>query len=66
MADKYPFFEQFYSKWRESFKRPFDPIVLFYHWILIHQDYRCVYDSQVDFKLIYFLNHFWRGLFIKF
>lgn len=35
-----------YSKWFESFNKPADPLVLFYHWCMIHNKYKCIENTE--------------------
>lgn len=43
---EYPHFQIYYDTWVNSFTKPADPLVLFYHWLLIHNRFKCLIDGQ--------------------
>lgn len=41
-----PHFELYYELWYKSFNKTADPLILFYHWLLIHNRFKCVIDGE--------------------
>jgi len=39
-------FQIYYELWSKSFNKPSDPLVLFYHWLLIHSKFKCLVDGE--------------------
>lgn len=44
--EEFPHFQIYYDKWRDSFNKPGDLLVLFNHWLLIHNRFRCSTDAE--------------------
>ena len=42
-------FDMFYRTYRETFKKPADSLVLFIHWFMIQNRYKCIVDKVVSF-----------------
>ncbi len=46
-AIEFTHFQVYYEHWREAFNKPSDPLVLFYHWLLMHNRFKCLVDGEV-------------------
>lgn len=45
---EFPHFQIYYDLWVQSFKKPADLLALFYHYLLIHNRFRCVEDDDQE------------------
>lgn len=51
MPSEFCHFEVYYTAWYEKFLRPADPLVLFIHWSMIQNRFKCFYDSELHDQL---------------
>lgn len=53
MSFVYPHFDFYYITYNKSILKPADSLVLFYHWYLVHNKFKCLVDNKVkiNFKL---------------
>ena len=40
--------EIYFLYWNKSFVKPADPIMLFYHWCMIQNKFKCLIDEKVN------------------
>lgn len=54
---EYPHFQIYYDLWVQSLKKPADLLVLFFHYLLIHNRFKCIDDDdKVTYKLDLYQN----------
>ncbi|CAF0807534.1 unnamed protein product [Brachionus calyciflorus] len=51
MPSEFCHFELYYTTWYEKFTRPADPLVLFIHWAMIQNRFKCFYDNELHEQL---------------